>query len=99
MDLKLTRKELYNLVWSKPLTHIAKEYGFSDNGIRKICIKNNIPLPKAGYWAKIKRNKKVKKERLLQLSNNPEIKLENTNPIVLEGKRVLSEIAFILKSK
>ncbi|WP_282035440.1 hypothetical protein [Aquimarina algiphila] len=55
----LTRKELYDLVWSSPLTKLAKEFSYSDSGLRKICKKHNIPLPKAGYWAKIKYNKKV----------------------------------------
>lgn len=72
----VNRKQLYDLVWSKPVTHIAKEYGFSDNGIRKICKKHNIPLPKAGYWSKLKHNKKVVKEKLPKQSDNPEIKLE-----------------------
>jgi hypothetical protein len=59
-----TRKELYDLVWSKPLTTLAKEFAYSDNGLRKICIKHNIPLPKSGYWSKVKFNKKVKRVSL-----------------------------------
>lgn len=64
-----TRQELYKLVWEKPLTHIGKELGYSDNGIRKVCIKHNIPLPKAGYWSKLKYNKKVKKTPLPKSDN------------------------------
>ncbi len=56
----ITREELYNLVWSKPLTKIAEMYGLSDNGVRKICIKMNIPLPQRGHWAKVKYGYKVK---------------------------------------
>ncbi len=59
-----TRTELYNLIWSKPLTTLAKEYSYSDNGLRKLCVRNKIPLPKAGYWSKIKFGKKVQKTRL-----------------------------------
>ena len=55
----LTRTELYELVWSKPLTILSKEFGYSDNGLRKICVKHNIPLPKVGHWAKIKHNKRI----------------------------------------
>jgi hypothetical protein len=40
IEKTITREELYNLVWSKPVTHIAKIYGYSDSGIRKICKKN-----------------------------------------------------------
>jgi hypothetical protein len=61
---ELTRKELYDLVWSKPLTTLALEFAYSDNGLRKICLKHNIPLPKSGYWSKIAFNKEVTKEKL-----------------------------------
>ena len=53
----LTRKELYELVWSKPFTTLAKEYNYSDNGLRKICKKHNIPTPNAGHWAKLRHGK------------------------------------------
>lgn len=53
----LTRKKLYDLVWSKPLTTLAKEYNYSDNGLRKICKKHNIPTPNAGNWAKLRHGK------------------------------------------
>lgn len=54
MVRKFTRLELYNLVWSKPMTTLAHEFNISDNGLRKICKKNDIPLPKQGHWAKVK---------------------------------------------
>ena len=46
----LDRTQLYEQVWSKPMIKLAAEYGLSDNGVRKICKKLNIPLPKSGYW-------------------------------------------------
>jgi hypothetical protein len=55
----LTRKELYDLVWSEPLSRLAKRYKISDNGLRKICKRMNIPLPEMGHWQKIQYNKKV----------------------------------------
>lgn len=61
---ELTRKELYNLVWSKPLTQLAKDFGLSDNGLRKICTKYDIPLPKMGHWQKVQYRKKVEQEKL-----------------------------------
>jgi hypothetical protein len=59
-SIKISRQELYNLVWSKPMTTLAKEYNISDNGLRKICKKLNIPLPELGHWQKIQYGKKVK---------------------------------------
>lgn len=56
---KLTRKQLYDLVWSKPLTKLAKEYAISDTGLRKIYKKHNIPLPKLGHWQKLQYGKRI----------------------------------------
>src|ERR1700757_4370049 len=58
-DIKLNRKELYDLVWSIPMTSLAKKYLISDSGLRKICVKMEIPLPKAGHWEKLKAGKEV----------------------------------------
>lgn len=55
----LTRKELYDLVWSSSLVSLSKKYSLSDNGLRKICIKMNIPLPRAGHWVKLQVGKNV----------------------------------------
>lgn len=64
MTQKLSRKQLYELVWSKPMTQLAKEFGLSDNGLRKICMKYDIPLPQMGHWQKIRYGKKIKQEKL-----------------------------------
>jgi hypothetical protein len=53
MSAKLTRKALYDLVWSKPRTTLAKEMGVSDVWIGKQCRALNVPAPPPGYWASI----------------------------------------------
>ncbi len=63
-NIELTRKELYDLVWENPMSKLAKKYNLSDNGLRKVCKRLDIPLPKNGYWQKIQYNKKVTKEKL-----------------------------------
>mgnify|MGYP000179797113 CR=1 FL=1 len=63
-EINLTRQQLYNLVWSKPLSKLAKEYSISDNGLRKICKRMNIPLPQNGHWQKVNYGKKIKPVRL-----------------------------------
>lgn len=62
----LTRKALYDLVWSEPMTTIAKRFQLSDVGLRKTCINHQIPLPTAGHWMKIKFKKKIKRAVLPQ---------------------------------
>jgi len=71
--VKLTREELYDLVWSKPFTTLVKEYSYSDNGLRKICKKHNIPTPKFGHWAKMKHSK-----------NPPKISLPKADNVIIE---------------
>lgn len=63
-NTKLTREQLYELVWSEPLLRLSKKYCISDNGLRKMCKSMNIPLPPNGYWMKIKYGKKVMKPKL-----------------------------------
>ena len=55
-----TREELYRLVWSKPMTHLAREFALSDVALHKICRKHNIPNPPLGWWAKKAAGKAVK---------------------------------------
>jgi len=52
MPRSFSREELYNLVWSKPMTHLAKEFALSDVALHKICRKHGIPTPPLGWWAR-----------------------------------------------
>src|ERR1700741_3145904 len=56
---KVTREELYALVWDRPMTKLAKEFGLSDVALHKICRKDEIPTPSLGYWAKKAHGKPV----------------------------------------
>ncbi len=55
-----TREQFYELVWSKPMTHLAKEFAISDVALHKICRKHGIPNPPLGWWAKKAAGKRVK---------------------------------------
>jgi hypothetical protein len=48
----LTRQEFYDLVWSKPMTHLAKDFAISDVALHKICKRHGIPKPRPGWWLK-----------------------------------------------
>lgn len=52
-EIKIERKQLHKQVWSKPMSKLAKDYGISDVGLKKICKKLNVPTPPRGYWARI----------------------------------------------
>ena len=58
-DMKITRKELYDLVWTETMSNVCAKYGLTDSILRKHCKSMNIPTPPNGYWSKIKHGKKV----------------------------------------
>ena len=48
--IELTRSELLDLVWSRPVSVLADEFGLSPNGLAKICDRLEIERPPKGYW-------------------------------------------------
>lgn len=51
--MTLSREDLYELVWSKPVTDLAKDFGISDVALAKRCKRLGIPVPGRGYWARV----------------------------------------------
>lgn len=66
---RMTRRELYDLVWSKPILKLAEEFNLSDRGLAKICERHRVPVPPRGYWAKLAVGKKVKQTRLYDVDD------------------------------
>jgi hypothetical protein len=64
INRSLTRKELYDLVWSTPMRVLAPQFNLSDVGLAKVCRKHGIPRPSPGYWARIQHGQKPKKPPL-----------------------------------
>jgi hypothetical protein len=62
MTKQLTRRELYELVWTKPRTELAKQFNVSDVAVGKWCRELNVPAPPAGYWAHIAAGGKTNKK-------------------------------------
>lgn len=58
-NLKFTRKELYDLLWSMSIRALAAKYTISESEIRTACKNNNIPTPLNGHWTKLEFNKPV----------------------------------------
>ena len=57
--MQLTREALYELVWSKPKTALAREFGVSDVALGKACARARVPVPPRGYWAARAAGKRV----------------------------------------
>lgn len=64
MAYVFTRQQLYDLVWSGPITTLAKSLTISDVGLAKACRRGDIPLPPRGYWAKLNAGKRVVRPQL-----------------------------------
>lgn len=62
--MTLTREDLYELVWSKPVTDLAKDFGISDVALAKRCRRLGIPLPGRGYWARLDAGQKPYRPKL-----------------------------------
>jgi hypothetical protein len=71
-DAPCDRQQLYDEVWTDPVTVVAERYGLSDVGLAKICRKLSIPVPTRGYWAKVKAGKKMRRIALPALQQAPE---------------------------
>lgn len=56
---RMTRAELHELVWSKPMTEIAREHGVRDQHVARACDAHDIARPGPGHWQKLQHGKTV----------------------------------------
>jgi len=49
----VSRLELYDLVWSEPITKVAAQFEVSGSYMARVCAALNVPRPGRGYWAKL----------------------------------------------
>lgn len=70
--LRVTRAELHALVWSKPMTVIARQYGVRDQHIARACDTDDIARPRPGHWQRIEHGKAVRTARLDNTTRSPE---------------------------
>lgn len=87
----LTRQQLYDRVWSGPMTKLAAEFGVSDAGLAKMCKRLAVPRPPRGYWAKLAAGKKVSKMRLPEPKGDTPAKVTITPSPAAEQAPVLSK--------
>lgn len=70
--ITLERNKLYEEIWKEPMSVLCKRYSLSDNGLRKICIKLEIPIPDRSYWGKLRAGKTPEKRKLPKYDGNNE---------------------------
>lgn len=96
----LSREELYTLVWQTPMSRLAKTFGLSDVGLRKICTMHSIPTPSLGYWAKLAHGKRVLQPPLPPGKKDIEVRIAARLPkTVSDHLAAAAEIALEYESK
>lgn len=51
----ISKKDLLTLIWTRPVSDLANEFGMSPNGLAKICDRLDIERPPRGHWRKLGR--------------------------------------------
>jgi len=72
----LTRRKLFELVWAEPMTTLAKGYDISDVGLRKTCVRMNIPIPKVGHWQRVRARRRISIPELPLPDSKQEVTLQ-----------------------
>ncbi|MBV7522116.1 hypothetical protein [Ensifer sp. ENS12] len=47
----ITREQLFELVWSEPVSTVAGRFGVSGSYLARVCAALGVPRPPRGYWA------------------------------------------------
>jgi len=96
---RLSRKELYELVWSEPMKILAPRFGISDVALRKTCARAEIPTPGPGHWAKKTAGKNTSQEAFPERPPGMELwvpRLISTSILPLTGFSVVCPLFFLL---
>ena len=66
-EIRIDRVTLFDLVWSKSMVQLAKEWRISDVGLAKACRRLQVPLPGHGHWAKTRAGMRVRRPKLPEI--------------------------------
>ncbi len=91
----LSRQELYELVWSEPISGIISRYQITENLIHKICREMSVPMPGTGYWTKIRYGKTAEKDELPSAyTGKNQVRLsaeDDTDPLIAKLKEIKAD--------
>jgi hypothetical protein len=69
--LTVSREDLYELAWRKPMRELAKDFGVSDVALAKRCRRLGIPIPGRGYWARVHAGQQPYRPQLPKREHQP----------------------------
>jgi hypothetical protein len=87
----MKRSDLYQKVWSTPITRLAAELGLSDVGLAKACRRHAVPVPPRGYWAKLKAGQRPSKISLPAPELDVVVELATRDPEEVARQKVAEE--------
>jgi hypothetical protein len=67
--IETTRRAIYDLVWSKPMTKVAADLQISDVALKKACDRHRVPTPPRGHWAKKEAGKPIKQVNFVETAD------------------------------
>ena len=86
--IRLTRKELYDDIWTDTLSKTALKYQLSTAQLKKICNSLNVPTPSGGYWTKLRLGRNPERTPLPDNFDKDYIEIgraEEAHPLVNEA--------------
>lgn len=79
---RLTREELHKLVWTRPMRDLAAEFGVSDVGLKKICLRHDVEPPKQGHWQRVAAGDEIDPPALSKRGDAPLIDIYGADPVL-----------------
>lgn len=76
-NVSLTRQELYDRVWSTPMTQLVTEFGMTTGRLTTMLRRADIPAPRSGHWMRKQHGKPVTQDAL------PPAPAGHSDPLVL----------------
>ena len=73
--MKISRNELYNLIWTSKLKGAAEKLRIKSSDLSKICKNNDIPTPTSHYWIQLALGRPASKPFLPNPENNYSIEI------------------------
>src|SRR5882672_1473033 len=62
----ITRQEIYEAVWTKPIKTLVQEWNTSPAQVVRACEEMKVPRPAPGHWQMIARGYDIQREPLVE---------------------------------
>ena len=88
--MELTRKQIYDMLWTDGVGKTAQALGLKHLELKEICEAFDIPRPSSGYWTSLKLGK-VTEKTALPTSKDDSV-LINTNDYIKKRYSVINPL-------